>query len=122
MLEKRIFVQLKPLYSRVVEAVGHIALIETSFQMDIVEEGEIIEGDVVAAEVISQAMLPALPRETDRFLFVSEASEWTGISKRKLRRLCRQGILECIKRGRVWLISEASLEEYLSLERSLGYS
>jgi len=122
MFEKQIFVQLKPLYARVVEAVGHIALVETGFQMDIVGQEEIVNENVVVAEVVSQAMLPTFPKERDKFLFVSEASEWTGISKRKLRRLCRKGILECVKRGGVWLISEASLEEYLSLEHSLGFS
>jgi hypothetical protein len=46
-------------------------------------------------------------------LFVSEASDKYGISRRRLQTLCRSGRLVCAKERRRWMLSEKSLRQYL---------
>ena len=63
------------------------------------------------AHLSYQALLPSPERR--EYVDVSEAYEETGISKRKLRALCRKGVLEAKKVKGRWLIHRRSLREYL---------
>ena len=49
----------------------------------------------------------------EKHLSVKAAAEISGYSIQYLRRLLREGLLEGIKIGQVWLIKMASLDTYL---------
>jgi excisionase family DNA binding protein len=49
----------------------------------------------------------------EKHISVKAAAEHSGYSIQYLRRLLREGLLEGIKIGQVWLIKMASLDTYL---------
>lgn len=55
-----------------------------------------------------------------RMLSLKEASERSGVSTSRLRRLAAAGTLRAQKAGAYWVVSEAALREFMSLERPRG--
>ena len=60
-----------------------------------------------------------LPDMTD-WLSVTEAAEKSGYTDYWIRKLCREGRLRAVKKGLMFLIDPASLQEYLDEMKSLG--
>ena len=56
----------------------------------------------------------------ERHISVKAAAEHSGYSLQYLRRLLREGLLEGIKIGQVWLIKIPSLDAYLKYAISMG--
>ena len=72
----------------------------------------ISKGDLNLVRVAYKSLpLPAI--EGEHYVSVREASNRTGLSQDKLRKLCRQGKIESKKDRRKWLILWKSLREYL---------
>ena len=51
---------------------------------------------------------------------VEEAVEYSGYKDQYLRRLAREGIIDAVKFGHVWLVHEESLQAYMELARMRG--
>src|ERR1700752_2751087 len=61
-----------------------------------------------------------LPSDTvDNYITIDEAATRFGISKETLRRLCKDGIIDAQKADRRWLLSEKSLEEWISNQEKI---
>lgn len=53
-------------------------------------------------------------------LSLRQAAERCGVSASRLRRLAAQGVLDAQKAGSYWVVSEASLDEFMRLSRPRG--
>ena len=53
-------------------------------------------------------------------LSLKEASERSGASTSRLRRLAAAGDSACRKAGAYWIVSEAALRDFMALERPRG--
>jgi excisionase family DNA binding protein len=60
-----------------------------------------------------------IPIMTD-WLSVTEAAEKSGYSAYHIRELCREGKLETVKKGLMYLIDPESLDDYVAKMKSLG--
>jgi len=54
------------------------------------------------------------------WLTTKEAAEKSGFNHQYVRRLCRQGKLECVLKGRTYLIDPESLDDYVDKMKRLG--
>ena len=54
----------------------------------------------------------------DNYMSIQAAAEYSGYNTQYLRRLVRSGAIEGLKVGQVWLVSIASLDEYLARIRN----
>lgn len=54
------------------------------------------------------------------WLTCAEASQKTGYNARHLQRLCKRGKLDCVLKGRVYLINPQDLDRYIREMKSLG--
>lgn len=50
----------------------------------------------------------------------AEAAQYLGVSKSFVDRLCRDGVLNCSKRGRDWLIDPQSVAAYAQAPKDKG--
>jgi excisionase family DNA binding protein len=55
-----------------------------------------------------------------RVLSVTEASTLSGYTRSNLNHLIRQGYLEAVKVGNIWLVYEDSLRRYMAAPRKPG--
>jgi len=62
---------------------------------------------------------PIMDYMTD-WLTVEEAAEETGYNPQYIRRLCRQGKLDAVLKGRLYLINPEDLDAYVRRMKSLG--
>lgn len=62
---------------------------------------------------------PIIPSMTT-WLTCTEAAEKTGYAARYLQRLCRQGKLACVVKGKTYLIDPSDLTQYVRRMQSLG--
>ena len=60
-----------------------------------------------------------MPKISD-FLDTKEASSLSGFSEVYIRKLAQRGTIKAQKVRRDWLVSRASLQEYLAKERKVG--
>lgn len=54
------------------------------------------------------------------WLTLKQAADKTGYTKSMLARLCRLGDVEAYRVGFLWLVSEASLDEYIERGKQSG--
>ena len=54
------------------------------------------------------------------WLTCEEASERSGYSAQYVRRLCRAGRIDCVLKGRMYLINPKDLDRYVEEMKSLG--
>jgi len=54
------------------------------------------------------------------WLTCEEASERSGYSAQYVRRLCRIGKIDCVLKGRMYLINPEALAQYVKKMKSLG--
>jgi excisionase family DNA binding protein len=66
---------------------------------------------VASGNMIKLDSMPKLPQWES--WTVSEAGKETGYNEEYIRRLIRNGDVEAVKVGKIWLIRIASLEKYL---------
>lgn len=74
------------------------------------------DGAVQGAAIdVDYQVLPTKKLLKGALLFVSEASDKYGISRRRLQTLCQSGRLVCAKERRRWMLLEKSLRRYLQI-------
>jgi len=71
-------------------------------------------------QTLTMAMDRVIMPVMTNWLTTKEAAEKSGFNHQYVRRLCRQGKLECVLKGRTYLISPKSLDDYVKAMKSLG--
>jgi hypothetical protein len=103
-----VIVNIKFLGRKQVAQIGNMGLMEATLRI----EKAPAHKDENVARISYQQLLPA-PAKSD-FVTINEATKLTKVSEENLRKLCRDGVIPCEKKGGKWSVHLPSLYSYLS--------